>query len=137
MDLTTLSSLRACRTLKTVVKRKFLSSPIDPFVTPCVSDTQNCGKMQIHQLSGATLSSLRTCRTFKTVVKCKILGCPSDPLVTSCVSDAQNCGKTQILRLTLPSRWLVITWLQAMVIVITKLAKLGPSYKKHRYFSKR
>ena len=31
---------------------------------------------------------------------------------------------------SIPSRWLVITWLQAMVIVITKLAKLGPSYKK-------
>ena len=47
MDLTTISSLRACRTLKTVVKRKFLSSPIDPFVTSCVSDAQNCGKTQI------------------------------------------------------------------------------------------
>ena len=50
MDLTTLSSLRACRTLKTVVKRKFFTSPIDPFVTSDVSDAQNCGKMQIHDL---------------------------------------------------------------------------------------
>ena len=33
-----------------------------------------------------------------------------------------------------PSRWLVITWLQSMVMVITKLAKLGPSYKKQTYF---
>ena len=33
MDLTTLSSLHARRTFKTVVKRKFLTSPIDPFVT--------------------------------------------------------------------------------------------------------
>ena len=47
MDLTTLSSLRAYRTLKTVVKRKFLTWPIDPFVTLDVSDVQNCGKMQI------------------------------------------------------------------------------------------
>ena len=51
MDLTTLSSLRACRTLKTVVKRKFFPSPIDPFVTSCVSDVQNCGKMQILRLA--------------------------------------------------------------------------------------
>ena len=93
MDLTTFSSLRACRTLKTVVKRKFLSSPIDPYVTSDVSDAQNCGKTQIFELaerpfrhfervgrpklwqnansgSGrATLSSLRTCQTLKTVVK--------------------------------------------------------------------
>ena len=47
MDLTTLSSLRACRTFKTVVKRKFFTSPIDPFVTADVSDVQNCGKTQI------------------------------------------------------------------------------------------
>ena len=47
VDLTTLSSLRACRTLKTVVKRKFFTQPIDPFVTSDVSDAQNCGKMQI------------------------------------------------------------------------------------------
>ena len=47
VDLTTLSSLRACRTLKTEVKRKFLTSPIDPLVTSCVSDAQNCGKTQI------------------------------------------------------------------------------------------
>ena len=50
MDLTTLSSLRACRTLKTVVKRKFFTSPIDPFVTSCVSDAQNCGKTSKVQL---------------------------------------------------------------------------------------
>ena len=47
VDLTTLSSLRACRTLKTVVKCEFLSSPIDPFVTSDASDVQNCGKTQI------------------------------------------------------------------------------------------
>ena len=30
-----------------MVKCKFFTSPIDPFVTWCVSDIQNCGKMQI------------------------------------------------------------------------------------------
>ena len=99
MDLTTLSSLRACRTFKTVVKRKFFTSPIDPFVTSCVSGAQNCGKMQIHQLSGATVSSLRTCWTLKTVVKCKFWIWPSNLFVTSDVSDVQNCGKMVILNL--------------------------------------
>jgi len=47
VDLTTLSSLRACRTLKTEVKCKFFTVPIDPFVTSDVSDAQNCGKTQI------------------------------------------------------------------------------------------
>ena len=87
------SSLRTCRTLKTVVKRKFLSSPSDPFVTSDMSDAQ--------------------------VVKCKFWMWPSNPFVTSdvseaykmeilrlrvatlsslsCVSDAQNCGKMDIL----------------------------------------
>ena len=51
MDLTTLSSLRACRTLKTEVKRKFLTWPIDPFITSDVSDAQNCGKIQISELA--------------------------------------------------------------------------------------
>ena len=47
VDLTTLSSLRACRTLKTVVKRKFSTYRSDPFVTSDVLDAQNCGKTQI------------------------------------------------------------------------------------------
>ena len=68
----TLSSLRTCRTLKTVVKRKFLSSPSDPFVTSDVSDAQNCGKTQIFELADHSF-------------------------VTSDVSDVQNCGKMQIL----------------------------------------
>ena len=67
------SSLRTCRTLKTVVKRKFLSSPSDPFVTSDMSDAQ--------------------------VVKCKFWMWPSNPFVTSDVSEAQNCGKMEILRL--------------------------------------
>ena len=115
MDLTILSSLRACRTLKTVVKRKFFTYRSDPYVTSCVSDAQNCGKtqilyvaerpftsdvsdvqncgkMQILAPARATLSSLRMCRTRKTVVKCKFWMWPSNPFVTSDVSEAQNCG---------------------------------------------
>ena len=95
----TLSSLRACRTLKTVVKRKFFTTPIDPFVTSDVSDAQNCGKMRILAPARATLSSLRTRRTLKTVVKHKFLTSPIDRFVTLDVSDAQNCGKMQILDL--------------------------------------
>ena len=86
---------------KTVVKRKFFTSPCNPFVTSDVSDAQNCGKMRILAPARATLSSLRTCRTSKTVVKCKFWMWPSNPFVTSDVSDAQNCGKTRILRLTM------------------------------------
>ena len=95
----------------------------NPLVTSCVSDAQNCGKMQILDLPErpfhhfvrvgrsklwsnadlsrrlATLSSLRARRTFKTVVKCKFLTWTRDPFVTSCLSDAQNCGKLQILDL--------------------------------------
>ena len=47
VDLTTLSSLRACRTFKTEVKRKFFTYRSDPFVTSDVSDAQNWGKTQI------------------------------------------------------------------------------------------
>ena len=65
----TLSSLRACRTLKTVVKCKFATSPSDPFVTSCVSDAQNCGKMQILDLAEQPFRHFRACRTLKTVVK--------------------------------------------------------------------
>ena len=51
VDLTTLSSLRACWALKTVVKCNFFTWPIDPFVTSCVSDVQNCGKRRILELA--------------------------------------------------------------------------------------
>ena len=37
----TLSSFRACRMLKTVVKWTFWTSPSDPFVTSCVLDVEN------------------------------------------------------------------------------------------------
>ena len=42
----TLSSLRACRMFKTVVKWAFWTSPSDPFVTSCVANVENwcfCG----------------------------------------------------------------------------------------------
>ena len=42
-----LSSFRAYRTSKTVVKRKFWSGPRNPLVTSCWSDVRNCGKMVI------------------------------------------------------------------------------------------
>ena len=128
MDLTTLSSLRVCWTLKTVVKCKFFMWPIDPFVTSCVSDAQNvlCGQMQVLELAeqpfhhfvregrsklwydanlsfcAATFSSLRACRTLKTEVKCKFWTWPMDPFVISCVSDIQKCGKMQVFHRTEP-----------------------------------
>ena len=37
----TLSSFRACRMLKTVVKWTFWTSPSDPFVISCVADVEN------------------------------------------------------------------------------------------------
>ena len=43
----TLSSLRTCRTRKTVVKYKFWMWPSNPFVTSDLSEAQNCGKMDI------------------------------------------------------------------------------------------
>ena len=51
VDLTTLSSLRACWTLKTVVKRTFCTSPSNFFDTSCVSGAQNCGKMDIFDVT--------------------------------------------------------------------------------------
>ena len=85
-----------------MVKRKFFTSPRDPFVTSDVSDVQNCGKMRILAPARATLSSLWMCRTSKTVVKCKFWMWPSNPFVTSDVSDAQNCGKMDVFDRTKP-----------------------------------
>ena len=48
----TLSSLRARRTSKTVVKCKFLSWTGNPFVTSCWSDVRNCGKTMIFLCRG-------------------------------------------------------------------------------------
>ena len=45
--LATLSSFRAHRTSKTVVKCKFVTSFLNPLVTSCWSDVRNCGKMVI------------------------------------------------------------------------------------------
>ena len=70
------SSLRACRTLKTLLKRKFFTSPIDPFVTSCVSEAQNCGKRFFFTWPS---NPFVTCRTFKTVVRCDFLRMPERP----------------------------------------------------------
>ena len=61
-----------------MVKRKFFTSPSDPFVTSDVSDAQNCGK-NANSSDG-----------------------PSNPFVTSDVSDVQNCGKMDIFDRTKP-----------------------------------
>ena len=82
--------------LKTAVKRKFLTSPFDPFVTLDVSDAQNCGKMQILDLAEQPFRH-RTCQTLKTVVNGNSTSAGGNPVVTSCVSDAQNYGKMDIL----------------------------------------
>ena len=97
MDLTTLSSLRACRTLKTVVKRKIFTWPIDPFVTSDVSDVQNCGKTQISHFAERPFRHFGRVGRSKLWQNANSCTCPSDPFVTSDVSDAQNCGKMQIL----------------------------------------
>ena len=99
MDLTTLSSLRACRTLKTGVKRKFLTSPIDPFVTSDVSDAQNCGKTQNFHVAERPFRHFGRVGRSNCGKKRKIFTWPRDPFVTSDVSDVQNCGKTQIFEL--------------------------------------
>ena len=77
---TTLSSLRARRTPKTVVKcNNFSRCRSNLLVTSCSSDAQNCGEMQIHELPEATLSSFRAYRTPKTVVKRKFFRLPKQP----------------------------------------------------------
>ena len=68
----TLSSLRARRTVKTVVKCKFYTSPSNLLVTSCSSDVQKCGETHFFPVDRqlATLSS--------------------------CWSHVQNCGRTMI-----------------------------------------
>ena len=100
----TLSSFRAHRTSKTVVKCEFLRSPRNPLVVSCSSDVQNCGEMRIFEIAAQpsrhfvvvgrpklrwnaifldrrrNLSSLRARRTSKTEVKCEsawVVGQPS------------------------------------------------------------
>ena len=77
---TTLSSFRAHRTSKTVVKCEFWNYPRNPLVTSCSSDVQNWGEMRILYVVVATLSSFRAHRTSKTEVKCEsawVVGQPS------------------------------------------------------------
>ena len=125
----TLSSLRTCWTLKTVVKCKFWMWPSNPFVTSDVSDAQNCGKTRILRLTMATLSWFRACWTFKIVVKCKLLMSPSDPFVTSCGLGAQNCSKIQYF-VVRSSTMATLSWLRACwtfkIVVKCKLV-MSPS----------
>ena len=55
--LATLSSFRAHRTSKTVVKCKFVTSTVNPLVTSCWSDVGNCGKMLIFACRGLPRTS--------------------------------------------------------------------------------
>ena len=55
-------------TLKTVVKRIFLTWPSDSFVTLHVSDVQNCGKMQILDVTEQPVPSVRTLMTILAVI---------------------------------------------------------------------
>ena len=55
--LATLSSFSAHRTSKTVVKRKFVTSTVNPLVTSCWSDVRNCGKMLIFACRGSPRTS--------------------------------------------------------------------------------
>ena len=59
MDLTLLSSLRACWPFKTQIKSEFLRSPNNTFAILCVSDDQKCSKVQSSEL----------CRTIKIMEK--------------------------------------------------------------------
>ena len=85
-----------------MVKRKFFTSPRDPFVTSDVSDAQNCGKMQILAPAPSDPFVTSDVSDAKTVVKCKFWMWPSNPFVTSDVSDAQNCGKMDVFDRTKP-----------------------------------
>ena len=51
--------LHACRTSKTVAKRKFLTCFCNPFVTSCWSDVHNCGNMVILYAARCCISETR------------------------------------------------------------------------------
>ena len=72
----------------------------NPLVTSCVSDAQNCGKIEILRVRVATLLSFRACRMLKTVVKWTFWPSPTDPFVSVCVADVENwcfCGGAVVL----------------------------------------
>ena len=87
----TLSLLRTCRMLKTVVKRQFLTS-------------------HFGRVERSKLWSLRTCRTLKTEGKRKFWRWSSNPFLTSDVSDAQNWGKSDIFDRTKPDYGEKLRW---------------------------
>ena len=97
MDLTTLASLRACWALK-AVREHANSWPARATFSSLRAwlDAQNCGKMQISELSERPFRHFRVCRALKTVVKCKFVTSRGDPFVTSCVSDASKLWQNAI-----------------------------------------
>ena len=80
-----------------MVKRKFFTWLGDPFVTSCVSDAQNCGKMQILDLAEQPFRHFGRVGRSKLWYNANSASAGGNPLVTSCVLDAQNCGKMGIL----------------------------------------
>ena len=127
VDLTTLSSLRVCQTLKNCGKMQIFhvaDRPFRHFVR--VGRSKLCCQMQFLELAeqpfrhfvrvgrsklwydanislcAATLSSLLACRTFKIVVKYKLWIWPSDHFITSRASDIQKCGKMNVFHRTDP-----------------------------------
>ena len=106
----TLSSLRARRTSKTVVKCKFRARRCNPFVTSCWSDVRNCGKTMIFYAAGDcrrhALISYNSAhaavakRAFwhfgwhAAVAKRTFWFCRMNPLVGFGGSIARNCGET-------------------------------------------
>ena len=105
---TTLSSLRARRTPKTVVKCEFCTLRSNPLVTACSSDAQNCGEMQIFTSPTQpsrhfVLADVQNCGEMRFSLRRR------NPLVTLCLSDVQNCGEMQICRaLAQPFRCFVL-----------------------------
>ena len=96
VDLTTLSSLRADRTLKTVEKINaiyFVERPFRHFVRVLTFKTVVKCKFLGWPSDGFVTSRASA---LKTVVKCKSLGWVSDFFITSCVLDTQTCGNLDI-----------------------------------------
>ena len=93
----TLSSLRARRTPKTVVKCKFFTLPKQPSRHFVLVGRPKLWLINANSLCArATFSSFRARWMSKTVVKCKFLSWTGNPFVTSCWSDVRNCGKTML-----------------------------------------
>ena len=96
----TLSSLRARRTPKTVVKCKFSVRSRNPLVISCSSDVQNCGEMQIFELDGQPFRHFVLVGRPKLWYKTMIFACrgrlptPYAHFIHFC---ARRCSETYIL----------------------------------------